>query len=132
MSNGRQVSPYACYFFFILILLGEGGGVLAYTFITFGDPVKSLLSTKKYRACSDLEWTPLNKGLCVSKELMRFCFHTSPICLNDHIWTTIGRKKVKYVLHSVWYCIMFVYRSTNIYQFFGRCAFVLAGKYSIF
>lgn len=110
MSNGRQVSPYACYFFFIILILlgGGGGGVLAYTFITFGDPVKSLLSTKKYRACSNLEWTPLNKGLYVSKELMRFFFHTLPICLNDHIWTTIGRRKVKYVLHSVWYCIKFV------------------------
>lgn len=98
MSNGRQVSPYASDSYYIFL---GGRGVLAYTFIIYGNPVKSILSTRKYRACSNLEWTPLNKGLCVCKELMRFFSRTSPICWSNQIWTTIGREKIKSVLPSL-------------------------------
>lgn len=86
---------------FIIFFFFGGGGVLGYTFIIYGNPVKSILSTRKYRACSNLEWTPLNKRLCVCMEIMRFFSRTSPICWSNHIWTTIGREKVKSVLPSL-------------------------------
>lgn len=121
MSNGRQVSPYASDSYYIFL----GGGVFWHIHSLFMEtqwsPFYLPESTEHVQTWNEhpsIKVYAFVRNLCGSSPAL----HQSVEAIKYGQLLAVKRLNL--------FCL--VYRSTNIHQFFRRCAFVLAGLCSLF